>query len=63
MAGGGVLQFTLLVTAVLCYLIAITNGSHLTKNTLVHIGRNLLPCSKKPMNIDREERFLKNNPK
>ena len=42
MAVGGVLQVTLLVTVVLCYLMAITRGDGLFQ----HTGRNLIPCNK-----------------
>ena len=62
MAGGGVLQFTLLVTVVLCYLMAITSGFDRSLSELYeHDGRNLLPCDKTPKHIKMEENFVRRN--
>ena len=54
MAGGGVLQVTLLVTVVL---LAITRGNELFQ----HTGRNLIPCNKTPRHLEKEEGFIRKN--
>ena len=62
MAGGGVLQVTLLVTIVLCYLMAITSDSHPSQSELYqHEGKNLLPCDKTSKHIKMEDKFLRRN--
>ena len=57
MAGGGVLQVTLLVTVVLCYLMTVTRGNGL----LQHTGNNLILCNKTPSHNKAEKRFNNTN--
>ena len=52
MAGGGVLQVTILVIVVL---LTITRGNGLFQ----HTGRNLIPCNKTPRHLEKEEGFVR----
>ena len=57
MASVGILYVTLLVTVVLCYLVAITSATHLGLPRFQHTGSNLLNCRKTPRHIEKEEGF------